>query len=115
MRVAPAVLVLAFLCAPAGAGPRSIVGDWALDPKDCGTPFAFRIGPRALASDSFACAFTDVSRTGSTVRFAGVCDDGPGDKPETVTATEVDGRLSLAFRRAGGRFPDLRRCPATSR
>lgn len=113
MRAAVIALGLAILTAPAGAGPRSIVGDWAADINDCGTSFVFHVGPRELGSEGFSCTFSDVSRTGTTVQFVGTCNNGPGPKPETVTATEADGRLALSFARGKGRYAGLRRCPVS--
>jgi hypothetical protein len=94
---------------------RSIVGDWAETPDGCRSPTAglIRVGPKSLASDELSCRFRDVSRSGSTVRWTGTCDEGQGDYPVTVTATETNGRLMVRFG-DGHSWRPLGRCPRRS-
>lgn len=109
------VLAAAAIClalpAPGVAAGRTIVGEWAQSASDCGTQFAYRIGPRSIVTDEMSCSFASVSRRGETVRFDGRCEPDSRGGAETVVATRSGDALRLAFRRAGG-GTDLVRCPA---
>ena len=105
-------LVLAALAAsPAVADGRTIVGEWATTRKDCGTQFAYKVGPRSLVSDELSCAFDGVSRSGDTVTFKGRCSDGESSMPETVVATRTGDALAVRFSGSGGDLA-LVACPA---
>ncbi len=109
-RIAVAALLCLAPLAPALADGRTIVGEWAQSPGDCGTQFAYRIGPRSIVTDEMSCTFGSVSRNGGTVRFTGLCEPDARDGAETVVATRSGERLRLSFLRGGG-GGDLVRCP----
>jgi hypothetical protein len=95
--------------------PKTIVGWWAYPGGLC-APIAgaISIEPMALWSDDVRCDFTSVVRDGNTVTWKGSCGYGQGSEVEevpneTVTATEIDGKLELKFGSLGDE-PALERC-----
>jgi hypothetical protein len=95
-----------------GASPRSIVGDWAENREGCASPMAgmVRIGAKSITSDEMSCTFSSVTRSGSTIQWAGTCNEGQGNRPARVTATETSGRLTISFG-PGKSWQPLIRCP----
>lgn len=94
--------------------PRTIVGEWAPERGDCGTPQAIKVFAKSLAADEMMCEFTNVARKGDVVTFEGTCDSGTasGPEPETLTARlSPSGKLNLVFSKGGGRIAGLLRCP----
>lgn len=92
----------------------TIVGEWYAEdigPHDCGTPFAFHIGPMNYAEESLVCTFDDVRRDGWQVTWNGSCRDGSSQFPSQVIALEERGRLSMWFDGQPG-WSALRRCTA---
>lgn len=100
-----------FCIGAAQASPRSIVGEWAATPGDCGTPAAYLVGPMSWTEDTLSCTFRSVVRQGDTVRWEGRCDGGNGASPESVVASLDGERLAARFVRGGGSVGGLRRCP----
>lgn len=72
--IAPAVASLVLACTPALAAGRSIVGEWAPNPRMC-RPMdgALKIVPLGMAGDEFSCDFKSVSRVGDVVTWRGSC------------------------------------------
>lgn len=81
---------------------QTIVGEWYVEeygPKDCGTPFAVRLGPMSYAEDSYVCTFDDVRRDGWQVTWNGSCSDGSTSERTRLIAVETNGRLSFNCKR----------------
>ena len=108
------VTVVAVLAgSPALAGGRSIVGDWAPDPRQCRpVDGAVRIAPLGMAGDEFACTFKSVSRAGDVVTWRGSCSFADRSKASTVVAALQDDRLSVRI--DGNALGSYRRCRAGS-
>lgn len=119
MRVLVVGLICGMSCVPALAQPpRTIVGEWAFQRSDCGTPQAIKVFARSLAADELMCEFATVSRKGNVVTFEGTCDSGgtSGPEAETLTATLLPtGKLDLSFAKGGGVVAGLSRCPRKGR
>jgi hypothetical protein len=98
--------------------PRSIVGYWQSAGQPCWpSAGATRIGAMSLAiGEEIYCEFDSVRRAGATVTWTGQCevieDRNQQDRsfPETVVATETNGRLNYRFRKNGLVMSGLRRC-----
>ena len=82
------------------AGPRSIVGRWALDPSNC-TPVGgmIHIEPLRMIGDEFQCKFDTVSRTGETVVWQGSCGFPEPFEKATVVARTTGSALHVRFNR----------------
>jgi hypothetical protein len=96
--------------------PRSIVGDWSESVEGCASPTAglVRIGAMSLSNDEFVCRFGSVARSGATVTWTGICEEGLGTqagrkRKATVTATEANGRLMVRVN--GNAWTPMIRCP----
>jgi hypothetical protein len=106
------VAAVAFLAGSAvgNAKPKSIVGEWAEQKSDCGTPYAWLVGGKSLSNDVMMCEFKTVERDGEYVRFKGPCNDGSRSVDETVVAREQKGKLTIVFGRQGGNVGPLSFC-----
>lgn len=80
----------------AAAAGRTIVGEWAPDPKNC-LPFAgaMKISAMSLVADEMNCGFKSVARTGDQVTWRGNCDFGSQSLPAVVVATLQGENLSV--------------------
>lgn len=93
----------------ASASGRTIVGEWAPDPRQC-TPMAGAISilPLAIVGDDMRCDFSGVSRAGDVVTWRGRCGFPDPAKPTTVVAALRGEALSIRF---NGSAPNqFRRC-----
>ncbi|MCA0404993.1 MAG: hypothetical protein LCH39_02430 [Proteobacteria bacterium] len=91
--------------------PRTIVGFWRWPDQPCTRGGgAIRIQPMEMLSEDVACKFASVKREGSTVIWQGSCDSAEGGSKQTVTATEVNNRLTITFRPGGNTLEGLVRC-----
>ncbi|WP_246775571.1 hypothetical protein [Methylobacterium aquaticum] len=103
----PASALLLLACTPALAAGRSIVGEWAPDPRRC-QPIdgALKIAPLGMAGDEFSCDFKSVSREGDVVTWRGFCS--APRKAATVVAS-LRGEV-LSVRVNGDSIGSYRRC-----
>ena len=106
--VASAFVFLALACG-ASAAP-TIVGEWAENPSDCGTPYAYKIMPKGIANDTLMCMFDSVRRDGRDVIWKGSCSDGSASRRETVVASDEPNGLRIDFLTSGGWVGPLRSC-----
>lgn len=84
------------LAGPALAGGRSIVGQWAPDPKNCvPSAGAIVVGALSLTADEMACGFKSVARQGDQVTWRGKCDFADSSMPATVVAMLNGSSLSV--------------------
>jgi hypothetical protein len=105
----PATALLLLAGAPALAGGRSIVGDWAPDPRQCRpNDGAVRIAPLGLAGDELSCTFKSVSRDGDVVTWRGIC-SGPEDSSAATVVAALRGEV-LSVRINGNGIGSYRRC-----
>lgn len=105
----PATALLLLAGAPALAGGRSIVGDWAPDPRQCRpVDGALRIAPLGLAGDELSCNFKSVSRDGDVVTWRGKCSGSEDSSAATVVAA-LRGEV-LSVRINGNGIGSYRRC-----
>ncbi len=92
----PILVSIALLATPALAGGRTIVGDWAPDPKSCfPSAGAVNISAMSLVADEMSCAFKSVARTGDQVTWRGSCNFADRAVPAVVVATLQGERLSV--------------------
>lgn len=110
------VLAVATVAATLASGPgsvlaagRTIVGDWAPDPRMC-RPMdgALKIVPLGMASDEFSCNFKNVVRSGDVVTWRGSCGFTDGTKTATVVAALRGEALSVRIN--GNDIGSYRRC-----
>lgn len=105
------IMAMSVGTAPAQQYP-TIVGEWYVEEygaKDCGTPFAVKLGPMSYAEDSYVCTFDDVRRDGWQVTWNGSCSDGSTSERTRLIAVETDGRLSFNWN-GDWQQQSLRRC-----
>lgn len=106
---ATATLALFVSFAPAQAGGRTIVGEWAPDPRQCWpSQGAIAIGPLSVVGDDFRCDFTSVSRLGDVVTWRGACGFPDPARPAIVVASLRGDTLALRIN--GGENGPYRRC-----
>ena len=80
---------------------ETIVGTWALDPRECTPMNAVHIGPLdMMMGDEFICSFRDVSRSGEVVTWHGSC-GGPEQLHERSTVV-AERRGKLLYIRLNG-------------
>lgn len=93
----PILLSVGLLAAaPAMAAGRTIVGNWAPDPRSCfPSAGAVNISAMALVADEMSCAFKSVARTGDQVTWRGRCSFSDRAVPAVVVATLQGERLSV--------------------
>ncbi|MGU3661149.1 hypothetical protein [Methylobacterium fujisawaense] len=101
---------LVCLAGPALAGGRTIVGQWAPDPKNCvPSAGAIMITALGLTADEMSCDFKSVARQGDQVTWRGKCAFSDATKASTVVATlngpslsvRVNGQPADTYRRCG--------------
>jgi hypothetical protein len=84
------------LAGPAVAEGRTIVGQWAPDPKNCvPSAGAIVVGALSLTADEMVCGFKSVARQGDQVTWRGKCDFADSSMPATVVATLNGPTLSV--------------------
>ena len=107
--IAPAVASLVLACTPALAAGRSIVGDWAPNPRMC-RPMdgALKIVPLGMAGDEFSCDFKSVSRAGDVVTWRGSCGF-PGKSRAATVVAALRGEV-LSVRINGNGIGSYQRC-----
>ncbi len=102
-------LILILSLAPAWAGGRTIVGDWAPDPHQCWpSQGAIAIRSLSVVGDDFRCDFRDVSRLDDVVTWRGTCGFPDPARPATVVASLRGDTLSMRIN--GGENGPYRRC-----
>lgn len=107
--LATAALGLTLSFAPAQAGGRTIVGEWAPDPHQCWpSQGAIAISPLSVVGDEFQCNFNSVSRLGDVVTWRGTCGFPDVARPATVVASLRGDTLFMRIN--GGDNGPYRRC-----
>jgi hypothetical protein len=106
------IATLSFLSAPLAAKSSSITGVWSAPGGSCKTTDGLTtIKAMSLRNDDVVCLFRSVKRTGETVIWRGTCDGAEGSTQQVVTATEKNGKLTIAYSPGGNVINDMVRCP----
>lgn len=89
-------IAISSVAVPAMAQGRTIVGEWAPDPKNC-LPFAgaMQISAMSMVTDEMSCNFKSVARSGDQVTWRGGCSFGSKSVPSMVIATLMGDTLAV--------------------